>query len=239
MDFVLALHSHLPYVLNHGRWPHGSDWLCEAALDTYLPLLEHLHRLEADRVPAPVTIGVTPVLANQLASPTFVTEMETFFAHRLETCEAAPASLAATGEGHLLPVVDFWRDRLTRLREFFHRHRRRHRGGPARARGCRAPGDHRLGRYARLPSAPRPRREHSASSSPWDAPSTGDSSAGSRRDSGFPSAPTGRAAPGNRPESARHRDSPRHRGARGRRGLPLLLRRCAPGLRGPASRHLW
>ncbi len=40
MDFVLTLHSHLPYVLNHGRWPHGSDWICEAALDTYLPLLE-------------------------------------------------------------------------------------------------------------------------------------------------------------------------------------------------------
>ena len=40
MDFILALHSHLPYVLHHGRWPHGSDWLCEAALDTYLPLLE-------------------------------------------------------------------------------------------------------------------------------------------------------------------------------------------------------
>jgi 1,4-alpha-glucan branching enzyme len=39
MDFVLTLHSHLPYVLHHGRWPHGSDWLCEAALDTYLPLI--------------------------------------------------------------------------------------------------------------------------------------------------------------------------------------------------------
>ena len=42
MHFVLTLHSHLPYVLNHGRWPHGSDWLCEATLDTYLPLLEAL-----------------------------------------------------------------------------------------------------------------------------------------------------------------------------------------------------
>ncbi len=120
MDFVLALHSHLPYVLNHGRWPHGSDWLCEAALDTYLPLLEHLRGLDADRIPAPITIGITPVLANQLASPTFVSEMETFFEHRLATCDEAPDSLAATGEGHLLPLVDFWRHRLTRLREFFH-----------------------------------------------------------------------------------------------------------------------
>src|SRR3989441_11679882 len=69
MEFVLALHSHLPYVLNHGRWPHGSDWLCEAALDTYLPLLERLRELSAEGTAAPVTIGFTPVLANQLASP--------------------------------------------------------------------------------------------------------------------------------------------------------------------------
>ena len=71
MHFVLALHSHLPYVLNHGRWPHGSDWLCEAAIDTYLPLLETLRSLAADGVAAPVTIGFTPVLANQLAAPAF------------------------------------------------------------------------------------------------------------------------------------------------------------------------
>src|SRR5947208_15747037 len=78
MDFVLALHSHLPYVLNHGRWPHGSDWLCEAALDSYLPLLEQLQELAAPPhgTRAPVTIGFTPVLANQLASPAFAQELE-------------------------------------------------------------------------------------------------------------------------------------------------------------------
>src|SRR6266540_138865 len=57
MDFVFTLHSHLPYMLNHGRWPHGSDWLCEAALDTYLPLLEIFQELEAEATPAPVKIG--------------------------------------------------------------------------------------------------------------------------------------------------------------------------------------
>ena len=54
-SFVLMLHSHLPYVLHHGRWPHGSDWLCEAALDSYLPLLETLRALAHDGIPAPVT----------------------------------------------------------------------------------------------------------------------------------------------------------------------------------------
>ena len=119
VDFVFTLHSHLPYVLNHGRWPHGSDWLCEAALDTYLPLLETLRGLSANNVPAPVTIGFTPVLANQLINPTFVSEMEAFFAQRLKACDEAPASLAATGDSHLLPLVDFWRNRLIRLRQLF------------------------------------------------------------------------------------------------------------------------
>ena len=116
MDFVLALHSHLPYVLNHGRWPHGSDWLCEAALETYLPLLESLRALEADRVDAPVTIGFTPILANQLLHPTFATELDAFFVQRLLACDEAPASLSATGEGHLLPLVAWWRERLLRMR---------------------------------------------------------------------------------------------------------------------------
>ena len=120
MDFVFALHSHLPYVLNHGRWPHGSDWLCEAALDTYLPLLEELRSLAAENVPASVTIGFTPVLANQLTSPLFVTEMEAFFDQRFRACDEAPASLATTGDSHLVPLVQFWRTRLVRLRELFH-----------------------------------------------------------------------------------------------------------------------
>ncbi|MBA3660030.1 MAG: DUF1957 domain-containing protein [Gemmatimonadales bacterium] len=119
MDFVFTLHSHLPYVLNHGRWPHGSDWLTEAAIDTYLPLLEAFRRLESESVPAPVTIGFTPVLANQLASPAFVEELEFFLAERLAACEEAPASLAAAGDGHLLPLVEFWRERLERLRALF------------------------------------------------------------------------------------------------------------------------
>ena len=119
MDFVLALHSHLPYVLNHGRWPHGSDWICEAALDTYLPLLRELESLERDGVAAPITVGITPVLANQLRSPDFGAEFEAYVAQRLTTCAEAPASLAETGDEHLLPLVGFWERRITGLRDLF------------------------------------------------------------------------------------------------------------------------
>jgi 1,4-alpha-glucan branching enzyme len=118
MDFLLMLHSHLPWVLNHGRWPHGSDWLCEAALDTYLPLLESFQALEREGVSAPVTIGVTPVLANMLASPVFVDELEAFFEQRLEACEEADAQLPEL-DPQVAPLVAFWRDRFTRLRALF------------------------------------------------------------------------------------------------------------------------
>ena len=119
MEFVFALHSHLPYVLNHGRWPHGSDWLCEAAIDTYLPLLEQLRALDAEGTPAPVTIGFTPILANQLASPVFRRELEAFFEQRLKACAEASPALATTGDGALVPLVEFWRRHLERLRELF------------------------------------------------------------------------------------------------------------------------
>src|SRR4029079_3900083 len=57
--------------------------------------------------------------ANQLINPTFVSEMETYFDQRIAACDQAPASLAKTGDSHWLPLVQYWRERLLRLRELF------------------------------------------------------------------------------------------------------------------------
>ncbi len=119
MDFVLALHSHLPYVLRHGRWPHGSDWLCEAALDAYLPLLETLGALAERGVRCPVTLSLSPVLAGQLADPLFASELRAFLEQRLAACEEARRTLPETGDGALVPLVDFWAERFRRLRARF------------------------------------------------------------------------------------------------------------------------
>jgi len=119
MDFVLTLHGHLPYVLHHGRWPHGSVWLCEAAFDSYLPLIEALQALENERIPSPVTLGITPVLANQLAHPSFVSEFEAYMERRLEGAAGAPAHLSAAGDSQLVPIANFWHERLTRLLNLF------------------------------------------------------------------------------------------------------------------------
>src|SRR2546430_12382694 len=65
--FILALHSHLPYCRGAGRWPHGEEWIHEAVLGTYLPLLVLLHDLRDAGVAYRIVIGLTPILIEQLA----------------------------------------------------------------------------------------------------------------------------------------------------------------------------
>jgi 1,4-alpha-glucan branching enzyme len=122
MRFVLILHSHLPWVLHHGRWPHGSDWLSEAAVDTYLPLLAALDHAEQTGVATPFTLGITPVLAAQLAEPMFRSELEGWFAHRFEALAEAPAALRASGDEALLPLVPHWQAHLTAMHNLWRRH---------------------------------------------------------------------------------------------------------------------
>ena len=121
MDVVIVLHSHLPYVLNHGRWPHGSDWLCEAAVHSYLPLLEQLQRLEEENTPAPITLGITPVLANQLTHPAFRRELEHYFEHRIGAADEAIRGFHASGESELTPIAEYWQRRYHRLADLFAR----------------------------------------------------------------------------------------------------------------------
>ncbi|HIG48001.1 MAG TPA: hypothetical protein EYQ20_16805 [candidate division Zixibacteria bacterium] len=56
----------LPYVVTHRRWTHGTDWLNETAAETYVPLLSMLNEIVASGRFPRITVGVTPVLSEQL-----------------------------------------------------------------------------------------------------------------------------------------------------------------------------
>jgi 1,4-alpha-glucan branching enzyme len=56
-DLAVVLHSHMPYVEGFGTYPFGEEWLFDAVIRSYLPVLEMADRL---------TMTVTPVLADQL-----------------------------------------------------------------------------------------------------------------------------------------------------------------------------
>ena len=66
---AVVLHSHLPWVLGHGRWPVGEEWLHQAWTGCYLPVVDVLRRLADEGRRDLLTLGVTPVLAAQLDSP--------------------------------------------------------------------------------------------------------------------------------------------------------------------------
>lgn len=67
--FTFVLHSHLPYARQAGMWPHGEEWLHEGLAETYVPLLNALYDLDEEDVPYQLTVGITPILAEQLADP--------------------------------------------------------------------------------------------------------------------------------------------------------------------------
>ncbi len=67
---MLVLHAHLPYVRHPDDEDHlEEEWLHEAVLECYLPLLELLERLGDDGVPVRLTLSLTPTLVAMLEDP--------------------------------------------------------------------------------------------------------------------------------------------------------------------------
>ena len=93
--FTFVLHSHLPYCRRAGRWPHGEEWLHEAALGTYLPLLMALYDLKKEGSSFKLTLSFTPVLVEQLADP-LVKLNEALTAYRTAATRPLEQPLATT-----------------------------------------------------------------------------------------------------------------------------------------------
>src|SRR5260370_9567332 len=66
---TFTLHAHLPYVVNHGTWPHGIEWLHDAASETYLPPLRVLRNLERDSIRFNCNLSLAPTLLDHLPHP--------------------------------------------------------------------------------------------------------------------------------------------------------------------------
>lgn len=111
-SFALVLHSHLPYVLSHGRWPHGTDWLTEATSESYVPLLDSLYRLVDAGVSPKITIGVTPILAEQLSDPAFAYEFANYLQVKVDAAEEDRDHFGIHNP-ELAPLADYWHERYS------------------------------------------------------------------------------------------------------------------------------
>lgn len=95
------LHGHLPWVRRHGTYPCGEEWLFQAASESLLPLLGVLERLARDGHRDVLTLGLTPVLAEQLADPYLLGELHGWLGRRLLDLQATVSRSPAWDRAHL------------------------------------------------------------------------------------------------------------------------------------------
>ncbi len=106
--FTFVLHSHLPYARQAGMWPHGEEWIHEAIAETYVPLLNALYDLEEEGVPFALTVGVTPILAEQLADPLIVDHFVHYAAERAAWAAADVARFEQAGDATMRDLARYY-----------------------------------------------------------------------------------------------------------------------------------
>lgn len=106
--FTFVLHSHLPYVRKAGRWPHGEEMVHEAIAETYIPLLNALFELKQEGCTPHLTIGLTPILLEQLSDPDVLAHFEIYVLEKLALVEADIRRHRTSHDAHLLYLAEFY-----------------------------------------------------------------------------------------------------------------------------------
>jgi len=104
----IVLHGHLPYVLHHGTYPHGEAWLYEAAAETYLPILDMVGEVALHRARPAMTIGLTPVLLEQLAHERFKTGFVEYLTERRERAASDRKGFEKENNLHFAYLATRW-----------------------------------------------------------------------------------------------------------------------------------
>ncbi len=113
----IVLHGHLPYVLHHGSYPHGEAWLYEAAAETYLPLLDMIGECALLKARPAITIGLTPILLEQLSHDRFKAGFPAYLNERAARAASDQMEFEKSGQPHFAYLAGQWvkwyQDRLS------------------------------------------------------------------------------------------------------------------------------
>jgi len=123
-SLCFVLHGHLPYVLHHGVYPHGENWLYEAAAETYLPVLDLIGAVALHGRRAGLTIGMTPVLLEQLAHERFKTGFVKYLEGRIDKARQDHKEFTASNQPHFAYLATFWEKWYAEKLEHFERVKR-------------------------------------------------------------------------------------------------------------------
>ena len=118
LNFIL--HGHLPWVLEQGTWPHGENWLWEAGAETYCPTLSMLANLyEQKGFTEMLTVGITPVLAEQLAHPRFKEGFAGYLQDRIDASYKDKDHFNWIGDYETARLAERWADYYSSVKQQF------------------------------------------------------------------------------------------------------------------------
>jgi 1,4-alpha-glucan branching enzyme len=112
------LHAHLPFV-NHGEdpRPRRDDWLVEALVESYIPLLLSWHHLVEERVQFRLTLSVSPTLIGMLRDPLV---QERSRGHLRSLLELAEKEVDRTQKWpDIRALAEMYRQRIAEAQDFF------------------------------------------------------------------------------------------------------------------------
>ncbi len=124
-SFVLMLHSHLPFYRKAGMWPFGEENVYECMAETYIPLLNIIDELQREGIKANLTIGMTPVLTEQLADRHINENFLKFLNMRIEVARSDQNRFKARGEdadADLLQLAHFCEQWFSRIKATYLEH---------------------------------------------------------------------------------------------------------------------
>ena len=117
--FTFVLHSHLPYCRLAGQWPHGEEWLHEALAETYLPLLNVLYDLWEQGVQFKLTLGMTPVLCEQLADADVRAHFVTYLDQEIAAAESDLARFSQEQQHDMQHLAAYYINTYRHIRHAF------------------------------------------------------------------------------------------------------------------------
>ncbi len=117
-SLALLLHAHLPWV-RHPEYEEFAeeDWLFEAIVETYIPLLRMLRRFRDEGVPVRLAFTLTPPLCAMLRDPLLVTRAKRYLDRGIEMSKAE--ILRTKSDPALAPLARFYLARFEAARAFY------------------------------------------------------------------------------------------------------------------------
>ena len=107
---ILHLHTHMPYVMNHDMWPHGSVWLSEVVFESYLPILEIIQNLQREGIRPSISFDFSPVLLEQLSHANAFSIFTKYAKKQIVQSEKDLHKFSKIPEAvHNIPMGEYWK----------------------------------------------------------------------------------------------------------------------------------